>query len=112
MIKIPLPPPINQMYKTTKSGGFYKDQKVKDWEEEAGWEIKIQRKGKPKFLGDVMVDMNFYLKRDRDIDGSIKPILDILAKVGVYENDSQVQALFAKKKKSKDPRVEVRINEI
>jgi Holliday junction resolvase RusA-like endonuclease len=31
--------------------------------------------------------------RDRDIDNLVKPMLDALEKAGVYENDSQVDAI-------------------
>ena len=103
----PLPPTTNSSYRTTKTGGFYTTQKHKDWFTEAGWISKKEYKGKP-IKDEVVVDITLYLKTDRDIDGSVKPILDLLQRQGVYVNDSQVVELSVAKETDKaHPRVVV-----
>lgn len=104
---LPLPPTTNSSYKTTKTGGFYTTQKHKDWFVDAGWTVKLGYKGK-SIKDEVVVDITLYLKKDRDIDGSIKPILDLLQRQGVYTNDSQVVELSVAKETDKTyPRVVV-----
>lgn len=108
ILTLPFPVLINKTYKTSSTGGrFYKDQSAKDWEVEAGWEIKRQWSEKP-FEGDVIVVLTFYYKNDPDIDGGIKITLDLLQRQRVYINDKQVVTLLvAKHKDSKYPRLEV-----
>ena len=108
---LPLPETTNAIYRSGL-GGWYKSAKAKTWENRAGWELKRQW-NKQKILGDVSVGIVFYLKRDRDIDGSIKPTLDLLERTGVIENDKYVQALIVEKKKTRGkPKMEVEIQEV
>lgn len=109
---IPLPPPINQTYKTTLKGGFYKSEKAKEWEKEAGWEIKSQ-KGKQQKVSKktYTVDIIYYLTRDRDIDSSIKILFDLLQKQQIIQNDRLITNLYATKRiVKKDPHVEITIS--
>ncbi len=110
---LPLPETTNHSYATNR-GRWYKTGKAKAWEELAWYEIKKQNKLKLQFTDNVMVSMEFFLKRDRDVDGGIKPVLDILQKAGVYKNDSQVQVVSAEKLKTekKEPYVIVEVNDI
>ena len=61
------------------------------------------------FLGPVEAFLTMFLVRDRDIDSSLKLILDILQKQGVYLNDRQVEALHVFKRKDPDPRIELQV---
>lgn len=105
---LPLPQTTNHAY-ATSGGHWYKTAKAKEWEDEAGWRVKKVWKRTP-IQGDVSVSMQLFLKLDRDIDGSIKSILDLFQRMGVYENDRQVISLTVDKFVDKDnPRVEVTI---
>ena len=42
-----------------------------------------------------------YTSRDRDIDGSLKPVLDVLQHADVIKNDSQIYKLDIEKVKCK-----------
>jgi len=55
-------------------------------------------KGK-RFEGDVELTIEFFLKskRRRDLDNMLKGTLDVMTKVGVYNDDSQIVALHAHK---------------
>lgn len=108
MIILSLPPSINRTYKTTRDGGFYKAKEVIDWIDENLWEIKKQWKEEP--IGyDAIVHVNWYLKRDRDIDAGIKSLLDLLQKGNVVTNDSVIKRAIITKYKSDEPRVQVEI---
>lgn len=74
-------------------GKYYKDKKAVDWEEEVGWIVKQKK----PLTGDLQVQIYMCLARDRDIDSSLKLVLDTMAKVGVYENDSQIQEMLVSK---------------
>jgi len=89
---LPLPPSINQTYKkgrgkSGKQDNFYVSEEVKEWREQAGWEIKQAWKNRKPIDTLCSVDIRLYLKRDRDLDNSTKLIFDLLEKQGVIEND-------------------------
>lgn len=105
-VTLPLPETTNQAY-ATNNGRWYKTAKVKSWETEAGWLVKKAWKGKKPLRGSVRVDIRFLVKRDRDIDGAIKPILDLMQRMGVYENDRQVMKLTVSKAKTVTPKADV-----
>ena len=60
----------------------------KEWKEYAIICAKDQYKGKP-LQGDIEVTVRFFLKRDRDVHGSLKVLFDALENV-CYENDKQI----------------------
>lgn len=106
--ELPLPPPLNSVYKMGK-GRYYKDQKARDWEEEVGYTLKQEKPLK----GPLSVDITMFLKVDRDIDSSLKLVLDVMATVGVYENDKQIEYLTVSKTRDKSkPRLEVAVSQI
>ena len=113
---LPLPPGINQTYgvkveKAQKNEfALYKKRKVRDWEKEAGWEIKRQTRPKDrKFsLKHFRVDLMVYYSREIDIDAPVKVTLDLFEKMGIYKNDRQVKKLsIIKAQDIKYPRLEV-----
>lgn len=95
---VDLPPAINRMYKTTRQGGFYKTQEAKTWETTAGYQI-MQQKPLRDLTGDIYVGIEMFFSRDRDVDSSVKVVLDLLQKQSIYVNDSQVVHLNVKKYK-------------
>ena len=112
-----LPPSINQTYAVSNRTGkskFYKRRIVQNWEYTAGYQIKHQWKGKRiTFLGKVKIEINLFHQRGRDIDASIKVILDLLQHMRIYQNDSQaVSLLVTKSKDLKNPRCEIIIEEL
>ena len=90
---------------------MYKDQDAKDWEVEAGWEIKRQWRGKA-YEGPVMVILQFFYPTSLDIDAGIKITLDLLQKMCVYLNDSQVEFMIVRKEKDPSkPCIEIEVGE-
>lgn len=80
---------------------------AKEWREQALWILK----GLEKPLQDqTEISITYYLKRERDCDGSHKLIIDTLAKAGWYTNDSVILDIHLHKRFDKQlPRVEVEI---
>jgi len=90
-LTLPLPVPLNQMYKRSPHS-FYKSEKAKDWTTEALWLIKEQKRGQSK-------DIFIKDKRLHDLDNFIKPILDVLQESTIIKNDNDVTFLEVQKKK-------------
>lgn len=114
ILTLSLPPTLNHTYKVGR-GRFYKDKKVIDWEDQTEWMIKQQRLHGvkiPKLTGEIKAYINMFLKRDRDIDSSLKLVLDTLARMGFYENDRQVVRIEVTKTKSDDPRLEITLEDL
>lgn len=109
-----LPPSTNQIYAVRSMKGhgmMYLTQEGKDWFEFAGWELKKQYRKKTPIETPCEIWIELYLAYDRDIDGSCKPILDLLQKQGVIKNDSLFYKMDVEKFKCKkeEARVELEI---
>ena len=111
-----MPPGINRTYGVTRNGKipFYKKPCVREWEDQAGWEVKRQWKGKKvTMLGEIEVTVDWYYSRNRDIDAGIKVLLDLFKKQRVYDDDMQVISLIMTKQQDiKNPRAEITIYEM
>lgn len=101
---------VNSLY------SFHKGRKLltklgREKKEEIFWELKSKWKH-PLITDEVEeIKLFFYFKdkRRRDVDGPIKFMLDAFSGI-IYEDDSQVQAVYAKKAVDKNnPRVEVEV---
>ncbi len=98
---LPIPPTGTNNGYHTNQGRWYKDSKLVNWETECLYLLK----GKVHLLeGAVSVKIVFVDKdkRRRDIDGRIKPVLDLLTKAGVYPDDQFVTHLEVWKEYKKD----------
>lgn len=110
-IKLSLPPTLNHTYRVVHKG-MIKTKDAKSWQEYAGLMViqELQKKGLEADLrGDYHVTMDLYLKRSRDVDSSIKLLLDALEGV-IWKNDKQVQQILVRKwKTSNEPCLELEI---
>ena len=108
-----MPPSINATYGVSRGGKipFYKKRPVRDWEYTAGWEVKRQWKGKHIMIEDpITMDIKWFYSRNRDIDASLKVLLDLFQHMRVYQNDMQIVKINMEKEQDiKRPRVEVEI---
>lgn len=108
-ITIPMSPAINRMYKTTRNGGFYKTPEAKAWIDEAYYSLIPYRQSHEMVNQPVKLSVDFYFKRDRDIDSSLKSLLDLL-QGRIYRNDSQIIELCVRKFSDRlNPRIEVEL---
>ena len=100
-----LPPTTNALYRN-HGHVRYMTREAKAWKSEAQWTYKATYREDP-ITEPVRVNINFYLKRDRDVD-NLKILLDSLEGI-IVENDRQVVALYIAKHKDGNPRVEIEV---
>jgi crossover junction endodeoxyribonuclease RusA len=86
------PPSVNRLWRYGR-GRAYKSKVYKDWLIEG--ELTLRQLTLECFECPVSVEMAVGRpdKRRRDLDNIVKPCLDLLEKVGVFEDDSQVHRL-------------------
>lgn len=97
-----LPPTTNHTYGQVGHRRFMY-QEAKDWMAEAVLKLK-------KYKGENPTEVNiiYHLKRERDIDGSVKLILDAMTKAGVVVDDKYILTLHLYKRFDKEnPRLEL-----
>ena len=102
-----LPPTDNHLYGMRGRIKFmYKE--GKDWKLFATEEAKKQYKGEI-LTGSIFTNVKFYLKRDRDVHGSLKLLFDSLEGI-IYENDKQITKETIEKFIDKEnPRIEIEV---
>ena len=97
-----LPPTTNATYRH-KGHFVYMTKEARAWREQATWLLKPYRGAKPTEL-----DITYYLKRERDVDGSSKLIIDCLEHAGVVDNDRDILDVHLHKRwDMKQPRLEL-----
>lgn len=105
-IILPLPPTDNHTYGQRGKIRFMY-QEAKKWKRDAGLIAKSER---VKYTEDPVIvgDIHFYLKYDRDIQGSMKIMFDSLEGI-YYKNDKQIIKFgpVFKHKDKVNPRIEL-----
>lgn len=83
----------------------------KKWTEDGLWLLKGQGMA-PQ--GRLRVVVDWYSKNisTADIDNPVKPVLDLLKKAGVIEDDRWIYELLVRKHKSDDQRYEIEISDL
>jgi crossover junction endodeoxyribonuclease RusA len=92
-----MPPSTNGIWRGGTGGRHYLSAKYKAWREGTSLLARSQAKGK-RIAGPyaIQIDARRPDKRRRDIDNIIKPTLDLLALIGVTDDDSECQLVEAK----------------
>lgn len=107
-ILLPLPTSVNASYARNGSS-FYKTAKARDWEKEASSMLINYKTKHSLILEPVKIYVDFFFKRDRDIDGGLKILLDFM-QGRLIKNDSQITELIVRKFSDKEnPRVEIEL---
>lgn len=102
MLILTLPPTTNHTYHH-HGHTVYMTKEAKDWQRDAVWLLKAHKGENP-----TSVSITYYLKRERDVDGSHKIILDAMTKAGVMVDDKLIIDVdFHKRWNKINPRVEV-----
>lgn len=106
-----IPLPLNQTYKRGKNS-FYKTKEAAKAQEDMGWEVRSQYRGKP-LEGPLSVKIDFYWPNiRRDVDSATKATLDALEQI-LWVNDRQIQDLrVTKHVDRKDIRCELEVLEL
>lgn len=85
--ELPYPPSTNSLFRNVPGKGRVKTQRYLRWEVEAGWELKRQRVN--AIPGPVHFSMIVERKGGRrDLDNTIKPVLDLLVSHQILADDS------------------------
>lgn len=99
---LPLPPTTNHTYGQRGRRRFMYAE-AKQWLRDAVIVLKANKGENP-----ISVTIIYYLKRERDVDGSQKIILDSLTRAGVVKDDKYITELHLYKKFDKqNPRLEI-----
>jgi crossover junction endodeoxyribonuclease RusA len=91
MIKLPIPPSTNMLYRNVPGRGRAKTKRYMEWINAAGWDMNAQRP--PKHDGKITLDITVQKKdkRKRDISNFVKAVEDLLVSHSVIVDDSLVQ---------------------
>ena len=101
-IVLPLPPTTNHTYYHVHNMKIL-SKEARAWREEAMWTLKAHKGENP-----TEVTVTFYLKRDRDVEGSHKLMFDSMTKAGVIVDDKFILDVHLHKRIDKNnPRMEV-----
>ena len=90
-----LPPTVNSMYRSSGTTR-YKQQAVKDWQEDIAGLLSEQWTAKNipyRNRAAVSIEFTVQDKRSWDIDNRIKSLLDCFEMAGVLKNDNQIDSL-------------------
>lgn len=90
VIRLPMPPSVNDMYfnnKNARGRGRVPSKLYEKWKIDAGWELKAQHV-KPT-EGQVHIKIDLDDTRRGDADNRAKPVLDLLVSHGIIKNDSK-----------------------
>lgn len=103
-----LPPSTNHLYFNSPHGGRVKTRQYEDWINQAGMLLKNQITG--RLMG--RVDLRFKIEdahSRRDISNCIKPLEDLLVKMGAIHNDNakHVRSVKAEWAPIKGVRIEI-----
>lgn len=91
MIKLPLPPSVNAMYRNVPKVGRVKTEAYKRWQKEAMASLTFQAWDMAEPPYKVTIRLN--VDHKSDIDNRVKPILDLLVKHGILTGDQWVNEL-------------------
>jgi len=106
-----MPPSDNHAY-AFRGKLHFLTKEAKLFKEQVMWLAQELVKNKEPMLGDVSVVINYYIKRDRDLLGSDKLLMDALQGI-VYVNDKQITHAELNKFSDKlNPRVELIVTKI
>ncbi len=105
-IILPKPPSINHIYGFTSRGGFarsYITKIGKTWFDEAGYKLKEQILPGDSITQTLCISIELHTARRQDVDNILKPLLDLLQKQAIIENDAQIYKLTVEKFRCKIP---------
>ena len=106
-----LPPTVNHLYRTGRSGHRYKTAMGKLYQDYVSVILRQRWNGRPKYTGNVEVRIEFITKSHRrwDIDNRVKALQDCLNIGGILKDYSQVQVLHVERVYGQKERTRLKI---
>lgn len=91
VLRLPLPPSANRIWRVGKGGTPHRADAYKAWLQQAGWECVLQR-------GGDRIPYRYHLRvtlpeQGLDPDNILKPLCDLLQKQRVITNDKHLRCL-------------------
>jgi Holliday junction resolvase RusA-like endonuclease len=111
-LSLPLPPSANNLWRVFRNRAI-KSKEYREWIARAQSIVSESVGHLEPSTAPCVVKLQIYLRRRRDVDNNIKPVLDVLAGL-VYANDSQVWMVAASRHMivgDREPRVDVLVEE-
>ncbi len=95
-----LPPTVNHLYRTSRSGVRYKTSQGKEWQALTVAIMAAAKTNRAPYDGDVALEVLFQTadRRRWDLDNRVKALQDCLAMAGVIEDDRQIQRLLVERR--------------
>lgn len=93
MFQLPYPPTVNHIYRRTKKGQVFLDDRASGYRDDV---IHLIGKGHTTLQGQIRVKVDAYMpdKRKRDLDNLCKSLFDAMTHAGVWLDDSQISSLL------------------
>ena len=94
-----LPPTVNHLYRTSRSGFRYKTERGRKYQEQISSQLAEKWQYRPPYPGEIELRIKFIVKTRRkwDIDNRVKALQDCLSMASLIEDDSQVQILHVER---------------
>lgn len=94
LLNLPLPPSVNAIYKTTRTGRTYLSKEAKNYKKEI---LYLCQKNKFNIAINYLIELDIKIfkknKRERDVDNYLKITFDSLQDAGVFQNDNLIKKL-------------------
>jgi Holliday junction resolvase RusA-like endonuclease len=87
ILLLSLPPSANRLWRNNRLS-----QEYRSWKDAAGWEAKTQLIGVAPITGEFSATIEVPRNR-RDLDNSVKPLLDLCQAVGAIKNDKYAEEI-------------------
>lgn len=117
IVRLPFPPSVNNLFAQARVNGKtrrFQSKRYKAWRREAEAHLLWKHSPLPRFTYPVSVGIIIQPPdaRRRDADNLVKPLLDLLVRVGMLADDSLVKSIqVVMDRPSNDPCALVRISE-